>query len=341
MKICFKNFKKKIFLISFGVLIVLFSLGLTVVMLRADFSASIQMQEEQEAVTDASAQETKGYFRVLVAGVDRVSGLSDVLMLVSLNRDSGEAWILQIPRDTYARYTDRSYKKLNGAPQTLGGMAQAKRFLSEALGLSIDRYVRLSPDVLRDAVDALGGVEIELERAMHYDDPEQGLSIHLPKGKQTLSGAQAEQLVRYRSGYLRGDLERIDTQKLFLSAFFAKVKSSLSPMRAIRLAAAFLGKTETDLTISDVTALIGDAFVSLRAEQVFFVTAPGMDATAKSGASYYALSRPAMEELLRLHFGLGEGDFDPESVFLNRNNEEFRRIYGQYIEYDAVCANAT
>ena len=65
-------------------------------------------------------EEPKGYFRVLIAGSDRASGLYDVLMLASWNRDTGEVWVLQLPRDTYAAYAEQSYQKLNGAPAALG-----------------------------------------------------------------------------------------------------------------------------------------------------------------------------------------------------------------------------
>ncbi|MBQ9783405.1 MAG: LCP family protein [Clostridia bacterium] len=287
---------------------------------------------------DAFLSREKGYFRILVAGVDRASGLSDVLMLVSLNWDTGEAWVLQIPRDTYAVYTEGSYRKLNGAPNALGGMEQMKQFLSEALGLSIDRTVRLSPDAFCRVVDTLGGVEIELERAMHYEDPAQGLSIHLPKGKQTLDGQAAEQFVRYRAGYAQGDLGRMDAQKVFLAALFRKVSGITSPVTLAQLGMAMLEELETDLTVADATMLAGEV-LSLKAENVFLVTAPGEAATAKSGASYYALSRQGMAELLAAHFGGTAEGFDPERVFLNPNNERFGEIYDGYTAYEPFCVS--
>ena len=57
---------------------------------------------------------------LLLMGKDRSSGLFDVMMLLSVNESDGSACVLQIPRDTYAAYTDGSYRKLNGAPRALG-----------------------------------------------------------------------------------------------------------------------------------------------------------------------------------------------------------------------------
>ena len=286
---------------------------------------------------DVFLSEEKGYFRVLVAGTDRVSGLSDVLMLVSLNLDTDEAWILQLPRDTYAIYHEGSYRKLNGAPNFLGGMEQMKQMMSRALGVPIDRYVRLSPDAFCEAVDALGGVEIELERAMHYDDPAQGLSIHLKAGKQMLDGKAAEQFVRYRSGYAQGDLGRMDAQKVFLAALFRQIRHSASPLSLAKLGVSVLADWETNLTASDAMSLASEV-LSLDSERVHFVTAPGESATAKSGASYYALSRQGMAELLETYFGGDAACFDPDRMFLNPNNEAFGSIYEGYSPYQIISA---
>ena len=280
----------------------------------------------------------KESFRFLLAGSDATSGLCDVLMLISIDRVSHEVFVLQLPRDTYANYTEKSYRKLNGAVAELGGMDRFAEFLSRSLGVSIDRTIHLSPSAFRTVVDTLGGVEIELPYDLNYDDPAQGLSIHLKAGTQTLDGAKAEQFVRYRSGYAKGDLDRIDAQKLFLSALFRKV-STLGVLEVASLAMKMRGEVDTDLDASDIFALASE-LIKLSPERVFFVTAPGAPAVAEqSGASYYVLSAPAMAELLSRYFGADEGSFDTERVFLNERYESFRKIYGEYREYSLqVCS---
>ncbi len=118
--------------------------------------------EERAAETESAPLTEKGRLTVLLAGTDRTSGLSDVLMLLTLDRDSGEAWVLQLPRDTYVNCGSGNYRKLNGAPAALGGMREFRDFMAESLGIPIHRYVRLSPDAFRQMVDAVGGVEIDL-----------------------------------------------------------------------------------------------------------------------------------------------------------------------------------
>ena len=309
----------------FAFLLVIFA----VLLLKKETApANVPIVEDVEAV-----QEEKGSFRILVGGTDRTSGLCDVLMLVSLDRDTGEVWIVQLPRDTYAGYTNGSYRKLNGAPAALGGMAEIRDFLADALGITIDRYVRLSPDALVEAVDALGGVELTLEKALNYDDPTQGLSIHLPAGQQTLDGKAAEQFVRYRSGYVRGDLGRMDAQKIFLSALMSRVRSVDSPLILGKMALSLLDDVETDLGVAELLSLVRDA-LSIESQNVFFVTAPGADAVGeKSGASYYVLSRDGMAELLREHLGAEDGSFDRQGVFLHPDSKRFRAIYEGYSPY--------
>lgn len=292
-----------------------------------------------ESDVGSEPQSENEWFRVLAFGVDRTSGLSDVILLASLNRTTGKIGILQIPRDTYAAYTDRSYCKLNGAPTALG-LSQAKDFLSEALGLSIDRYVRLSLDTVTRAVDAVGGVEITLTETMDYDDPSQGLSIHLPVGTQTLNGKTAEQFLRFRSGYLRGDLDRMDAQKVFLLACFRKLKTSFTPQTAMKLASVLTEDTQTDLTASDLLWLIPSLYRAQSAQMVL-ATAPGEAATAEqSGASYYVLSRSATERLLTEHFGAEQGSFDVNRVFLNPKYQTFQTVYEKDVPFRVFGATS-
>ena len=84
-------------------------------------------------------------------------------------------------------------------------------------------------------LDILGGVELYVPQRMYYSDPEQGLYIDLQEGWQTLDGKNAENFVRFRSGYVQQDLGRINAQKIFLTALFEKVKASISISNTAKL----------------------------------------------------------------------------------------------------------
>jgi len=280
-----------------------------------------------------SVSKTEQRMNILLVGEDRTAGLHDVIMLAHVDFSVPSAVILQIPRDTYAAFTDGSYRKLNGAARSLGGTEGLCDFLSESLGIAIDHYIGLDADLLSDVVDAIGGVEITLPDALHYEDPAQSLSIHLPAGTQTLDGETAEYFVRYRMGYVRGDLGRMDAQKLFLAAFAKKLKASMTLSSAWQMATTLLPNTDTNLTLIESARLLRAVF-SMDDREMRMLTAPGEEAIAtQSGASYYTLSAPAMSEVLTSYFDAPEGTFDPKRSFCNSRYQHFCDIYDAYRPY--------
>ena len=263
----------------------------------------------------------------LLLGKDRASGLTDVIMLVSVDSEKGNATVLQIPRDTYARYTDKAYKKLNGAVSALGGADALCDFISDAANIRIDGYVVFDLDVVVKLVDAVGGVEIDLPFDMEYSDPYQGLSIKFESGKQTLDGKAAEKFIRYRSGYVRGDIGRIDAQKLFMAAFIKKAYSSMTPSTLLKLITSVFGDIKTDMSLIEMTEIALKVF-DINAENIVMLTLPGSDIRAgQSGAWYYVISKSAASKVFSEYMGAQGGEFDRNRVFVSPDSEEFLEIY--------------
>lgn len=262
--------------------------------------------------------------RILMLGCDRAASLTDSILLASVTPQTGEVRILQIPRDTYANYTERDYKKLNGACNTLGADG-TREFLSRAFGMTIDYTAVYDLDLVRTAVDAVGGVEVDIPQAMRYSDPIQGLEIDLPAGKQRLGGEAAEQFVRFRAGYANADLGRLDAQKLFLDAFLRTCRS-LSPARLSEVCLTVLPQVRTDMPMSVALRL---SFALLRAESttLLTVTAPGEAAKGVSGAWYYVLNRRETERTIADMCNGKCSEFDPDRLFDRTDYSEFHKIY--------------
>jgi len=93
----------------------------------------------------------------------------------------------------------------------------------EALaGVQVDRYVVVDFADFQELVDALGGIEIVVEKNLSYVDQSQDLVIDIPAGKQKLDGKRALQYVRYREG---GDeYGRMQRQQKFLFALAEKLR---------------------------------------------------------------------------------------------------------------------
>lgn len=266
--------------------------------------------------------------RILVLGCDRAVSLADSIFLVTVDETSKDAAILQIPRDTYAEYTDRSYKKINGAPGALGVEA-FKQFLEQALGVPIDCYVTVQLDALVGIVDAIGGVALDVPRDMTYSDPAQGLEIHIPAGRQHLSGAQAEQFVRYRSGYANADLGRLDAQKLFLQAFAMRCKS-LSGREMLRVMLHAMTTVQTDMGVQDAVRL-ARVLRACDPNVMKMATLPGLSVKGVSGAWYYVVNREgaieAVNEYLLPQMPITDAELDPARVFDREENERFHTVY--------------
>ena len=266
--------------------------------------------------------------RILLMGCDRASGLADSILLVSIHEDDKCVSILQIPRDTYAEYTEKNYKKINGALATLGESG-IKDFLAEALGVPIHHFAVIKLDLFCKIVDAVGGVDIDVPQKMEYHDPAQDLHISIDEGKQHLNGKAAEHFVRYRSGYVNADLGRLDAQKIFLRAFAERCRR-LSAQDYFRLAGASLTGVQTDLGIAEAIRL-GGILRECDPESVPMQTLAGQAVRGQSGAWYYVLNRAGacrqINELTYPEAPLNLLDFDAAGLFNRVQNPQFYNVY--------------
>lgn len=279
---------------------------------------------------ESAFTEVNGVKNILFLGRDDSSGLADSVILASVDTENTALTLVQIPRDTYIALGEEHYKKINGASGILGGDDKLCDKLSQAFGLRVDGYVSFDTRIIEELVDTFGGVEVNVPMDMDYDDPYQGLSIHLQKGRQRLSGSEAVGFVRYRAGYLRADLGRIDAQKIFLSAFAKSALEKLGSDDILPLARLTLRYIKTDLPVTALASL-AKAMFEITPEKINFVTLPGEEVrSSKSGAWFYILSQGGCEQLLKT---LGcDGDFDGEHIFSDEKRAEFENIYDRDIE---------
>lgn len=286
------------------------------------------IEDPSSILQAASIPRDSRVLRLLVMGCDASDRLTDSIFLVSLHRESGSMGVVQIPRDTYANYTERDYKKINGAWSTLGASA-IKSFYSQNFGIHIDYFVVLNLSNLRNMVDAVGGVDIEIPQDMDYSDPAQGLEIHFKEGIAHLDGKAAEEFVRYRSGYVNADLGRLDAQKLFMFAFATRLQG-LRAGQVWRVLAASLTALQTDVPLTELGRTVA-AFGACDTENIRFATMPGQAVQGRSGAWYYSLNREGAVRTLEQYLfadGLAEKNtFDPQEIFDRKDHADFHKIY--------------
>ncbi len=314
--------KKYLFICLIALIVAL--VAVTVITVSVGRSDELPVSAHTAVDTEKKADDP---YCLLVAGKDRASGLADVIMLVSFDPANERISVMQIPRDTYAEYGDKSYNKLNGAIGALGGASGLEVFLEKTLGVSIDGYLTLDLDAFRTIVDAVGGVELELETPFRYNDPSQKLYIDLPSGRQRLDGKQAEMYVRYRSGYARGDIDRLDAQKKFLAAFFDAIKKEINADNVYAVASSVIRAVDTDVGFALGVAL-GLEAIRVDSSRLYFFTLPGEAIVSpRSGASYYVMSARPTQRILCEYFGKREDGIDSGKSFAHPSYEGFIKIY--------------
>ena len=272
----------------------------------------------------------KEKLNILLLGRDDSSGLADAIVIASVDTEQNILTLIQIPRDTYINLGENSYKKINGAAKILGGDRELCEKISQSMGIDVDGYVSFDADLVREIVDVIGGVELCVPIDMDYDDPYQDLSIHLKKGRQILNGEQAISFVRYRKGYLRADIGRIDAQKIFLSAFSATLIEKIDAKDILPLLKIAMRYIKTDLPTSRIISL-GRAMYKTPIENIRFATMPGEEVQSeRSGAWFYILSRSGCEEILQ---SIGaDGAFDGGQIYSDKSRYEFEEIYNREIK---------
>jgi polyisoprenyl-teichoic acid--peptidoglycan teichoic acid transferase len=179
---------------------------------------------------------------------------SDVMMIASLDLKNKTVSILSIPRDTRVKLPGkRSYAKINQAHAD-GGIPYTRQAVEEFLGISVDHHVVIKQEAIEEVVKALGGVRLNVEKDMDYDDNWGQLHIHLKQGEQKLDGKQVVGYMRFRHD-AEGDFGRIRRQQQVIQALAGQVKSPTVLLKASKLIEAIHAQVRSDLTPEQQLAL--------------------------------------------------------------------------------------
>ena len=185
---------------------------------------------------------------------DQPNWRTDVIILMMMNPDLGEAAIVSFPRDMYIdpipghlsnRINVIDYLGEMDAPGG-GGPRLLISILQDRLDIRIDNYVRFRFEGFENLIDALGGLRIHVDCYLYEVYPEEGIYLNLPPGEHLLNGEQALSYVRSRrSG--GGDLERARRQQRVVWALRKQlVEQNLLP-RAFALYDALRYSVDTDI----------------------------------------------------------------------------------------------
>ncbi len=176
---------------------------------------------------------------------------ADTIIVTSVDLDTKDIGVLFIPRDTRLNIPGHGINKVNSS-FALGGIDLLKETLESFLEIPIDYYVSIDFEGFSKIIDNLGGIEIDVETHLHYIDEAGDLYIDIPEGRQTLSGSQALDYVRYREP-LYADIGRIGRQQKFIESL---IKRILQPDLLIRIPAIynnFQNHVDTSLSLREIS----------------------------------------------------------------------------------------
>ena len=196
---------------------------------------------------------------VMIMGVDERAddvGRSDTLMIATLDPDKNQAAILSVPRDTRVKISGYGFDKINAA-YAYGGRKLTQKTVEDLLNTHIDHYIKINVHGFTKIIDALGGIDIDVEKRMHYEDPwddDGGLYIDLQPGMQHMDGKTAITYVRYRDE--EGDIGRIKRQQKFMKAVMDKLVSPSVIPKLPAIVSAVSDSVETDMSMSEILSFL-------------------------------------------------------------------------------------
>lgn len=194
--------------------------------------------------------------------------LTDSIMVISLDKEDKTGYMLSVPRDLYVNIPDYGSAKINEAYQA-GGISTLQKVVSDNFNIPIHYYVLVNYGAVRGTVDALGGVNVNIQspdpRGILDPNfrPFEGGPLKLANGVQAVDGQTALRLTRARGstagsyGFPQSDFNRTQNQQQVFVAIKKELswKLILDPRTNGKVFDAMASNTQTDLEINEVLPL--------------------------------------------------------------------------------------
>jgi anionic cell wall polymer biosynthesis LytR-Cps2A-Psr (LCP) family protein len=164
---------------------------------------------------------------------------------------------------------------------------------------------------VKSLVEALGGVPVNVEKRMHYDDFSGGLHVNLEKGPQILDATQAEEYLRFRHDHT-GDLGRMERQRWFMRGVVEKLHSPATIAKIPKLVEIAEKYSITDMNLYELSKFA--AFASaIKPDEIQTATLPGRPSNHGS-VSYWILDTDGAQSIIdKLIYR--DKSYDPRGVY--------------------------
>lgn len=309
-------------------------------------------------------------FTILLMGVDsEIDGLNanasfngDTLMLITFNPKTLNATMFSIPRDTYVPIAcnNNRYAKINSSAAY--GTSCVIDTVEQLTDITIDYYVKINFKGVVDLVDALGGIEVDIEKPdFNYNhgincggkfceqnsDRNTSASgmIYLDPGLQTINGEEALAYSRCRHLYLQSDIDRNKHQQQVVEAIakkaanlenltnFEKILNSITKNITTNMSSKQILSFYDVLKSMIASSLSDGSFLTIEKTYLEYYSLPvrlSNNGSFTSAIGYYPGSLEAITKLMKENLELEKHEMTKTFSF-DANEEYTTKITGQGI----------
>lgn len=260
-----------IFLVILAIVVIIAGAGLGFVYSKLGKMTVEELDETAIGINEETEERLSGYRNIAIFGIDSraddygLGNRSDCIIIASLNEKTKDIKLISVYRDTYLQIEEKGKDVLDKATHaySYGGAQNAVKMLNTNLDLNITEYITVNFDAVIAAVDAMGGITIDIEKAeieyinsyINSTSQSSGVksSLITKTGKQTLDGVQAVAYsrIRYTAG---GDYKRTERMRTVIEAMLSKAKT-LSIGKLNKLVDTILPRVSTNITGTEILAL--------------------------------------------------------------------------------------
>lgn len=240
---------------------------------------------------------------VLILGVDdnpEVKDMwagtrTDTIILANIDPKSKSVNAISIPRDSKVFLAgNNEINKINSA-HAIGGVEMTQKTIEKTLGIKVHKYVLVHEGIVKALVDALGGVNIYIEKPMHYRDRTAHLTINFDKGMQKLDGQKAIEYLRFRHDQM-GDIGRTQRQQWFVRALIKTLQDPKTLPKVPELITIAREYIKTDISVAEMTQYV-DFIRQMDLSKTEIATLPGQP-NQRGYISYWILDPEKTQEVV-------------------------------------------
>ncbi len=267
---------------------------------------------------------------------------TDTIIVLNIDPKNKSLNAISIPRDSKVYLPkDAGIQKINAA-HAIGGIDMTIKTIENTLGIKIDRYIMVHDEAVRKIVEALGGIDIYIEKNMHYNDYSGHLYINLTKGDNHLDADEVIGYLRFRHDAM-GDIGRTQRQQWFLRGLLHDLQKPETIAKIPQILSIAKQYVKTDMTLYEMSQYAALA-KHFDIDSIEIATLPGAP-NKKGYTSYWILDPEKTQEVVNRLIYRERVKTDKTqfvaSVMYSNNNEKNAQILIESLENNNVSVKCT